>query len=215
MKLSPTLLGRSNMSGRIVLVLLCALCCVAAPALDPQAASAKGTSAAVRYQRRYITGTVVGVGGQLGGRSRPFTLIINNTSSGGDVQQLNSALQSGGQDELLRVLSRMNAGRIQIGNNVGVTANAIISVPQDDGTKLIVLFERNVNIYERRYGTRSEMYRFGYAELFLRRNGNGEGTLIPAAQVRLRDGNRWEVEDFGSFPARLVGLRTRGGARAR
>jgi len=34
--------------------------------------------------------------------------------------------------------------------------------------------------------------------------------LIPAARVRLRDGNTWEVEDFGVFPARLMGLRVRG-----
>jgi hypothetical protein len=114
---------------------------------------------------------------------------------------------------LLRVLSRMDAGRITVGNGVGVDANAIISVPQDDGTKIIVLFERNLNFYELRYGTRSQDYRFGYAEIFLRRRGNSEGTFIPAAKVRLRDGNNWEVEDFGVFPARLMGLQLRGGVR--
>ena len=202
---------------RIMTGLLCVLCCAAALMLPQAGASATGASATAVYQRRSITGTVVGVGGRFGGRSRPFTLIIDRTTSGEDVDRLNSSLQTGGQEELLRVLSRMDAGRIQVGTGVGVTANAIISTPQPGGgTKLIVLFERNVNFYELRYGTRSENYRFGYAELYLGRNGRGEGTFIPAAQVRLRDGNTWEVEDFGVFPARLMGLQTHTGrSRAR
>ena len=81
--------------------------------------------------------------------------------------------------------------------------------------QLTVLYQRNINFFELRYGTRSENYRFGYAEIYLRRRGNNEGTLIPAAQVRLRDGNTWEVEDFGVFPARLMGLQVRGGRIAR
>ncbi|HEV2800808.1 MAG TPA: hypothetical protein VGW12_09945 [Pyrinomonadaceae bacterium] len=164
-------------------------------------------------RQQEILGTVVGVGGRFGGRTAPFRLIVNRYTTADEVQQLNAALQSGGQNELLRVLSRMEAGRIMVGNNVGVDANVIISVPQETGTKLIVLYERNINFYELRYGTRSEDYRFGYAEMFLRRGrGTSEGTFIPAAKVRLRDGNTWEVEDFGVFPARLMGLQARGGA---
>jgi hypothetical protein len=161
-----------------------------------------------------VTGTIVGVGGRFGGRSIPFRLIINNYTSPEEVQRLNAALQSGGQDELLRTLSGMEAGRIQIGTGVGLTANAIIATPQERGTKLTVLYRRNINFFELRYGRRSENYRFGFAELYLApgREGN-EGTFIPAAQVRLRDGNTWEVEDFGVFPARLLGLRESRGRR--
>lgn len=157
-----------------------------------------------------ITGTVVGISGRFAGRSRPFTLVVNSFASGAQIQELNEARRRG-EDDLLRTLSHMNAGRIQIGSGVGVTANAIISVPWENGTRITVLYERNVNFYELRYGTRSSDYRFGYAELFLDRNGRGQGTFIPAARVNLKDGNTWEVEDFGVFPARLMGLRTSGG----
>lgn len=128
---------------------------------------------------------------------------------------MNSALQSGGQEGLLRALSKMNAGRVQIGNNVGVQANAIIATPQEMGdVKLTVIYQRTINFFELRYGTRSADYRFGFAEIYLRGRGNSEGTFIAAAKIRLRDGNTWEVEDFGEFPARLMGLRasTVGGA---
>ena len=170
-------------------------------------------SGGVRQQD--ILGTVVGVGGRFGGRTTSFRLVVNSYTSAEEVGQLNAALQSGGQEELLRTLSRMKAGRIIVGNGVGVDANAIISVPQENGMKLIVLYERNINFYEARQGTRSQDYKFGYAEIFLRRRGNSEGTFIPAAKVRLRDGNTWEVEDFGVFPARLMGLQSRGGGLVR
>jgi hypothetical protein len=138
-------------------------------------------------------------------------LIINSYTAPNQVRELNDALGRGRQEELLNVLSKMDAGRIQIGTGVGLRANAIIADPWGEGgTKLSVFYERNLTFFELRYGTRSQDYRIGYAEIFLDRNGKGEGTLIPAARVRLKDGNTWEVEDFGVFPARLMGLRSSG-----
>lgn len=162
---------------------------------------------------RTITGTAYFIGGRRPARSLPFRLIVNRFSTPDQVERLNSALQSGGQDELMRALSDMDAGRIEIGTGVGVPANLIIRTDDGEGrTKLVVLYQRELRFAELRYGTRSSDYRFGYAELYVGRGAN-EGMLIPAARVRLRDGNTWEVEDFGTFPARLMGLQVRGGGR--
>jgi hypothetical protein len=164
-----------------------------------------------RYAGRIITGTAYFIGGRRPGRSLPFRLIVNRITTAQEVNQLNAALQSGGQDELLRTLSRMDAGRIEIGTGVGIPANAIMVAEEGDGrTKMTVLYERNLSFAELRYGARSQNYRFGYAELYVGR-GDNQGMLIPAAYIRLRDGNTWEVEDFGTFPARLMGLQVRGG----
>ena len=193
--------------------LTCALLLLAAVSAAAPAAYAQGERGGGRL---YVQGTMIGVGGRYGGRSLPFNLVIERYTTPGQVQELNDALQRG-QDELLRTLSRMDAGRVSLGNNVGVTANAVIETPQaGGGTKLTVLYQRNVQLFELRYGTRSSEYRFGYAEVFLDERGRGQGTIIPAARIRLRDGNTWEVEDFAEFPARLLGVRTRGGGvRAR
>ena len=194
------------MNRRKLSSLLCLLCAAAGWILFQPAQVAKGQGD--RVARRYINGTVIGVGGRFGGRSLPFRLIIDRYTSADEAQALNSALQSGRQEGLLRALSRMNAGRIQLGNNVGVTANAIIATPLEMGdVKLIVIYQRTINFFELRSGARSADYKFGYAEIYLRSRGNSEGTFIPAAKIRLRDGNTWEVEDFGEFPARLMGLR--------
>jgi hypothetical protein len=187
--------------------LLGALCLAAASA---PASRAKVARSGAQASRMYVQGTVVGIGGRWSGRSRPFSLLVNNYTSPDDVVRLNEALRAGGQEEMLRVLSKLNAGRVSIGNNVGVTANAVIATPSaEGGTKLTVLYERNVNIYELRAGARSQDYRFGFAEVFLDARGRGEGTFIAAAKVKL-EGNTWVVEDFGEFPARLMGLRASG-----
>lgn len=163
------------------------------------------------YEGSTVTGTVVAIGGRLGGRSTNFRLIIERYTSRAEVQRLNDTLASG-QDKLLDAISGMSAGRIQIGNGVGVRANVIFAEPTGNGeTKITVIYERYLGFSELRYGRRSADYRFGYAELFIRRNGAGQGALIPAAKIRLRDGNTWEVEDFGIYPARLMGLRVHGG----
>lgn len=166
------------------------------------------------YAGRTITGTAYFIGGRRPGRSLPFRLVINRFSTPEEVSRLNSALQSGGEDELLRTLSRMDAGRIEVGTGVGVPANAIIRTDDGEGrTKLSVIYQRDLRFAELRYGARRADYRFGYAELHVGRGAN-EGMLIPAARVRLREGNTWEVEDFGTFPARLMGLQVRGGRRS-
>ena len=196
------------MRRRGMVFLLSAVCLVAAPG---PAADAKAGRAAQRSSRMYVQGQAVGIGGRRAGLNRPFTLVVNDYTTADDVARLNQALSSGGQEELMRVLSRLNAGRVSVGNNVGVRANAVIASPTaEGGTKLTVLYERDVAIFERRYGTRSQDYRFGYAEIFLDARGRGEGTFIPAAKVKQEGGNNWVVEDFGEFPARLMGLRSSG-----
>ena len=196
---------------KLTVVVLFAVLCGAALFAGP----AQSRSSAAVFSER-VNGTVVGISGRFAGRSRPFSLIINSYTPANQIRELNEALGRDGQDGLLNALSKMDAGRIQIGTGIGVPANAIIVDPWGEGgRKLTVFYERNVNFYELRYGTRSEMYRVGYAEIFLNREGRGEGTLIPAARVRLRDGNVWEVEDFGVFPARILGLRASGSVEIR
>lgn len=159
---------------------------------------------------RTITGTVYFISGRRPGLSLPFTLIIKRITTADEVTQFNSALQAGKQDELLRTLSRTDAGRIQIGSNVGLPANAILVNDEGNGrTKITVIYQRDLRFGELRRGARSVDYPFGYAEMYVGR-GDNEGMLIPAARIRLKEGNTWEVEDFGTFPARLMGLRVRG-----
>ena len=158
-----------------------------------------------------ITGTFVGMSGRTSGRTRQFTVTINRLTPPGQVRELTEALGNGGQDELLKVMSKMDAGRIAIGTGVGVPAKVVMVDPWGDGgRKITVFYERWLQFFELRYGTRSRDYPIGYAEMYIDRNGKGEGMMIPAARVRLKNNDTWEVEDFGTFPAKLMGLRSSG-----
>lgn len=185
------------------------ICCALFLLIAAQTVVAQDRSSREYITGGYITGTVVGIGGQFAGRTRSFTLRINGYTTTDEAQQLQSALQSGGQDGLLNAMRKLEKGRLQINNRVGIPVNAVLTSATETGTKITIIYERTVRFYEMRYGTRSSDYRFGYMELFLNRNGNGEGTLIPAARIRVLDNGTWEVENFGEFPARIIGVRAR------
>jgi hypothetical protein len=187
-----------------------ALCCALVLIISAQAANAQDRSSREYITGGYITGTVVGISGRMAGRTGNFTLRINGYTTDDEARQFQSALQSAGQDRLLDIMRRTSEkGRLQINNRVGIPVQAILTSPTETGTKLTIIYERTVRFYEMRYGARSQDYRFGYMELFINRNGTGEGTLIPAARIRVLDNGTWEVENFGEFPARVIGVRAR------
>jgi hypothetical protein len=157
-----------------------------------------------------FTGTIVGVGGRLGGVSRPFTLTINGHTADAAAERAVAILAEGGQDRLLSEIRNNNLGRFSIGGQVGRQVNFVIEEKMSNGDrKITILFERWLNLYEVRYGSRSADYPLSYVELIVDRNGHGEGTFIPAARVRFNKKNEVEVENFGIYPARLAGVRER------
>jgi len=155
------------------------------------------------------TGTMVGVGGRLGGVSRPFTLTIDRQTPDADVSQAVAILAEGGQDALLDNVRDKRLGRFSVGGQVGRELNFVTETTLPNGDrKIMIIFERWMDLYELRAGARSTDYPFGYVELILDRDGRGTGTFIPAARIRFKD-NQVEVENFGIYPARLYGVRRR------
>jgi hypothetical protein len=158
------------------------------------------------------TGTVIGVGGALGGVSRPFTLSIEGVSSSAEANRAVAVLAEGGQDALMKELQGKRLGYFSMGADLGRDLNFVQETPTaDGGRRIVVLFERWMNTFEIRYGTRSEDYPFTYLELTVDRNGKGQGTLIPAARITFdkKHGNQIDVENFGIYPAQLAGVQLR------
>ena len=163
--------------------------------------------------RTTITGTAVIYGSGFNTRTitRPFTLIINNRSSTSDMAGFVEILQNGGQDSLKRELDRRDVGRFSLGSSVGVPVGSIIVDRLGDDTRIRAFFTRSIGFGELRRGLRSVDYPFGYVEIKLNEKGKGEGTIIPAAKIRFRGSDTIEVEDFGTFPGRLMGVQVREG----
>ena len=160
-----------------------------------------------------FTGTAIIYGSGFNTRTitRGFTLTVNRRTPEPETQRYLNILQNGGQDALMREIQNNDLGRFSLTGSIGQPLNAVI-IDQDGGdTRIRAVFRRWVGFGELRRGARSVDYPFGYVEIrFDPQTGRGEGTIIPAARIRFRGGNTVEIEDFGTFPGRLMGVQMRG-----
>jgi len=176
-----------------------------------------GSAIATLAQNETYTGTVFSYGSGRNTRTRSdtFTLNITGTTSNADVDRAVAVLQEGGQDDLLKAIRSNDLGSFQVGGRLGRDLIGV-RVDQYEGKKRIrAIFERWMNFGEIRGGYRSVDYPFGYLELLIDpATGKGDGTFLEAAQIRWKrdkKSNQYvvEIEDFGTFPARLMGVSQR------
>ncbi len=160
-----------------------------------------------------FTGTAVIYGSGFNTRTitRGFTMTVNGRTTESEAQGYLAALQNGGQDALMRAIERNDLGRFSMTGSIGQPLNAVL-IDQDGGdTRIRAVFRRWIGFGELRRGARSVDYPFGYVEIRVDpRTGRGEGTIIPAARIRFRGADTVEIEDFGTFPGRLMGVQMRG-----
>lgn len=177
------------------------------------------TAVAAAAQRgATFTGTAVIYGSGFNTRTitRTFTMTVNAETSRADAARYLSTLARGGQDALLREIDSNDLGRFSFTGSVGQPLNAVIIDEHNGETRIRAVFQRWIGFGELRRGYRSVDYPFGYVEIRVNpRTGKGDGTIIPAARIRFREGrngeNTVEIEDFGTFPGRLLGVTRRGG----
>ncbi len=169
-------------------------------------------------QATTFTGTAVIYGSGFNTRTvtRTFTLRVNGRTSPADAARYLRTLESGGQDSLLSEIRTNELGRFSLGSSIGRDLNAVIVDSYEGKTRIRAVFERWIGFGELRYGARSVDYPFGYVEILVDpRTGKGEGTFIPASRIRFKNGKNGggdtvEIEDFGTFPGRLIGVTMRG-----
>jgi hypothetical protein len=159
--------------------------------------------------KEFYTGTAVDIGG--GGRSRTFTLEITGQTADADAQHDKQILQTQGQDALMKAIGKQKLGDFAFEGQLGRDLNYVQETDTQDGRKIVILFERWLKMFEVRNGTRSEDYPFTYIELFIDNNGKGQGSMIGAARASLdrRHPGTLDVENFGTFPAKLMGVELR------
>lgn len=165
--------------------------------------------------RETYTGTILSYGSGFNTRTETasFTLNINGTTPDNEVQSLLEILQGNGQNAVLRQIEKRDLGRFGLSTRVGVPINFVRESVVDGRRRIFIVFQRWTRFAELRGGYRSLDYPFGVIEMFINeRTGKGEGTYIAAARIRFdRDDNRRqvEIENFGTYPARLLGVQLR------
>ncbi len=177
-----------------------------------------GSGAALGQRGTTFTGTAVMYGSGMNTRTttRSFTMVINGRTPPAEAARYLKVLEDGGQTALLNAIDDNDLGRFSLSGSVGQPLN-VVGIDQVDGkTRIRGVFQRWIGFGEVRGGYRSTDYPFGYVEVFIDpRTGKGDGTFIPAARIRFKSGKNGEadtveIEDFGTFPGRLMGVQMRG-----
>ena len=164
-----------------------------------------------------ITGNILSYGNGFNTRAvtAPFTLRITHPTPPDEARRYLNILQEHGQNALMDAIRDQNAGTLSIGSQLGRTLNVAAETMVNGKRRIYVVFERWTRFAEVRGGYRSLDYPFGYMEIEIDpETGKGDGTYIAAAKIRWKDdkGNpRVEVEDFATFPARVMNVRTERG----
>jgi len=174
-----------------------------------QPSNVSGNSLAVAAKREYF-GNIIYLGGRPGTTVTTFSVTIDTFNSDAEIQNLAETLKNGGQDALLKAITKAKKGSLRIGTSLARDINAAwISEGPEGERKITALSERLIGFSEARRGARSLDFPFTFIEIYMETDGKGEGGLIPAAKVQSRGGKNWEVENFGIYPARLTHIRSR------
>jgi hypothetical protein len=163
--------------------------------------------------KEVYTGTIFNMSGR--SASTGFTLTLTGRTSDEERQQYLSILASEGQERLLKAIHKNDLGFIAA---TGQTRRDLLVVREasiNGRRRVMAAFERWQGFYEIRGGYRSTDYPFSVIEIVFDEKGRGTGTFIGLAQVKMErdkkneEGWRLEVENFGSFPSKVMGVMRR------
>jgi hypothetical protein len=162
--------------------------------------------------KEVYTGTLINMSGRT--VSTGFNLTLTGRTSDEEAQRLLQILATEGQDGLLKAIRKNDLGYIAATGQTRRNLLVVREAQVQGKRRIIAAFERWIGFWEARGGYRSEDYPFAIIEIFFDEKGRGTGTFIGLAQIKLeRDKKteqlRLELESFGSFPAKVMGVMRR------
>ncbi len=153
-------------------------------------------------------GWIASIGGPSVSTDRTWVRLHADTYTDDEtVMRLATVLAEKGEDALIKAMRELPpAGWIAIGSNTRLEIRVIRSVGTGDARIIRFLTDRPIQFAEMWNATRSRDYKFGFVELALDEDGEGEGTIIPTAQIAIEDG-RVEITSLGLQPFRILQVR--------
>ena len=170
--------------------------------------TAAASAFAQKKKTEYIMATAMGTSTQMG-RIINIDVIINDYSTDGDKSGLIEAFTSRGSEGLANALDKMaSKGRIRITGTLGYDLNYIRNFILPDGTRLVrFVTDRPVTFGEAWGSTRSQDYEITVGEVRIPKGKDkAQGTLFPAARVKLNKENEVEIEAYQN-PWKLENIR--------
>jgi hypothetical protein len=180
------------------------------PGAAPVAARMKGE----QFSALGFLPTGAGMRGVGAGSTMNLTIYVNQYTTDAEAQDYAKTLFEQGPDDLLKRLEKAKAiGKVTALRHMGFFDLKLIRTrPLPGGGRRIVgVCDRPIQFLEAYYGGRSLDNKFGIVILDVKPNSKGreegQGQLIYAAKVKVLEGNKIEVENYGIEPARLQGVR--------
>lgn len=141
-------------------------------------------------------------------------IYVEQYSSDEDTKLVAQSFLEGGQEALRKQLEKMHTiGRVSLTGRVGQFELKLVrSRPLEGGGRRIIgVSDRPIQFLEAYVSGPSMDYDIGIIEMNVKQNkkgkDEGEGTLIYAAKIAVKEGNRVEVENYGADPAKLLSVR--------
>jgi hypothetical protein len=168
------------------------------------AARAPATNGPETYR---ATATITTGGGATA--SAPVTIVVARTTPEDEGQALARAFVSGGEAALRRALDGLSpTGSVKIADASPTASRITLDRPTDKGRLLTIVTDRPILFLGGGLpdAKGKEGYGFAVVDIEIDAQGNGSGTLSPAAKVKIAEG-AFVVDDYATQPLRLTDVK--------
>ena len=154
------------------------------------------------------SGTAIGTGGTVGGRSIGFDFRIKRYTSDEELQKFADLVKEKGTDALRRALEREDLGQFSVTGRVGNQIAVARKRQVGSETVITLITARIMPFLELYRNQRSTDYPFGYMQVKLNEKGEGSGQIMAAARIRFnKKAGNYEIESFGNQYIKAVNVR--------
>jgi hypothetical protein len=155
------------------------------------------------------SGTAIGTGGSVGGRTIQFDVRITRYTTDEEVKGYAELVKEKGPDALRSALEKEDVRRISPTGSVGNQIAAARKRQQGQDTIITIVTSRIMPLVELNRGGRSTDYQFGFMQLKLNAKGEGTGQIMAAARIRFdKKKGQYEIESYGNQYINAINVRT-------
>jgi hypothetical protein len=161
-----------------------------------------------------FTAFAVDMGNARTGRTRAGTvdITIERWTTDQERDNLLAALKESGSDGLLRTLQKIKprVGYIQSAGRLGYDLKFARQVVRDDGSqRVLIATDRAISFLEAVNRPRTVDYPFMVIDMRLSAKGEGEGKLLPIANITANGDHVVEIENYDTQPVRLTSIKNK------
>lgn len=151
-----------------------------------------------------FSGWVIATSPAHSGKRIQIVLHAEGFTSDETIDELARVLVKQGENSLLHGFERLpSVGWIEIGGTYRTELKAVRSLGGGPVRQLRFLTTPAIRYNDEWLMTRSPDYNYGYVELVVDENGDGDGTIMPAAAIEIND-HKIRLAGLGSYAFRIV-----------